>query len=95
MNLGPPLEGPGLGPGTDTAALDAAAKRVHCRGMGYAHFAPCPHCSAPLSFLEGVAGSKMNPECPCCHQTVAVTHATFLMEDHSRPRVGGAAKPPA
>ena len=82
------------GEGGYAAALDAAPKRVHCRVMGYAHFAPCPHCSAPLSFLEGVAGSKMNPECPCCHQTVVVAHATFLMEDHSRPRVGSA-KPPA
>jgi hypothetical protein len=55
--------------------------------MGYARFAPCPHCSAPLSFLEGAAGSKMNPECPCCHRVVAVKHATFLMQDSSRPRV--------
>jgi len=54
--------------------------------MGYAHFAPCPHCAVPLSFLEGAAGSKMNPECPRCHQIVAVKHATFLMEDCSRPR---------
>lgn len=54
--------------------------------MGYAHFAPCPHCSAPLSFLEGAAGSSMHPECPCCHAIVPVKRAAFLMEDRSRPR---------
>lgn len=53
--------------------------------MRYAHFHPCPHCSAPLSFLEGVAGSSMHPVCPCCHEVVTVPHPTFLMQDHSRP----------
>jgi len=52
--------------------------------MGFARFGPCPHCHAPLSFLEGVAGSQMNPQCPCCHQVVTVQRATFLMADHSR-----------
>jgi hypothetical protein len=53
--------------------------------MAYARFAPCPHCHAPLSFLEGTAGSKLNPQCPRCHKVVTVTRATFLMADHSRP----------
>jgi len=53
--------------------------------MSYARFAPCPHCQAPLSYLEGVAGSQMNPECPRCHKAVTVSRATFLMADHSRP----------
>ena len=53
--------------------------------MAFARFGPCPHCQAPLSYLEGVAGSQMNPQCPCCHQVVTVTRATFLMADHSRP----------
>ena len=56
--------------------------------MAFARFDPCPHCQAPLSYLEGVAGSQMNPQCPCCHQVVTVARATFLMADHSRPAVG-------
>ena len=52
--------------------------------MRFARFDPCPHCHAPLSYLEGVAGSQMNPQCPCCHEVVTVTRATFLMADHSR-----------
>lgn len=52
--------------------------------MAYASFRPCPHCQAPLSFLEGVSGSQMNPACPRCHKTVTVERATFLMADHSR-----------
>ena len=54
--------------------------------MAYASFRPCPHCEAPLSFLEGVAGSQMNPICPRCHKAVSVDRATFLMADYSRPR---------
>ena len=54
--------------------------------MSYASFGPCPHCNAPLSYLEGAAGSTMTPECPRCHAVVAVRRATFLMADHSRPR---------
>ena len=54
--------------------------------MAYASFAPCPHCKTPLSYLEGVAGSTMNPQCPRCHEVVTVSRATFLMADHSRPR---------
>jgi hypothetical protein len=53
--------------------------------MQYARFAPCPHCHAPLSYLEGAAGSKMNPECPRCHEVVTVPRPTFLMADYSRP----------
>ena len=53
--------------------------------MAYAKFAPCPHCHAPLSYLEGAASSKMNPECPRCHQVITVTRPTFLMPDYSRP----------
>ena len=53
----------------------------------YASFAPCPHCQTPLSCLEGVAGSKMDPQCPRCHKVVTVKRATFLMADHSRPTV--------
>ncbi len=52
--------------------------------MAFARFGPCPHCEAPLSYLEGVAGSQMNPQCPCCHQVVTVARATFLMADHSQ-----------
>jgi hypothetical protein len=51
----------------------------------HASFGPCPHCKARLSYLEGVAGSRMDPECPRCHKVVSVTRATFLMADHSRP----------
>jgi hypothetical protein len=54
--------------------------------VSYAWFGPCPHCQSPLSYLEGVAGSKMNPECPRCHEAVTVRRATFLMADNSRPR---------
>ena len=53
--------------------------------MAAARFAPCPHCGAPLSFLEGVSGSTLNPKCPRCQAVVTVTRATFLMADHSRP----------
>ena len=52
--------------------------------MAYASFRPCPHCQAPLSYLEGVSGSQMNPQCPRCHKPVTVERATFLMLDHSR-----------
>jgi phage FluMu protein Com len=53
--------------------------------MAHARFGPCPHCNAPLSYLEGVSGSTLNPECPRCHTVVSVMRATFLMVDHSRP----------
>jgi hypothetical protein len=53
--------------------------------MGYAWFGPCPHCQAPLSYLEGVEARKANPQCPRCHKVVAVARPTFLMADHSRP----------
>jgi hypothetical protein len=53
--------------------------------MATARFGPCPHCNAPLSFLEGVAGSSMSPKCPRCKMEVPVSRATFLMADHSRP----------
>jgi hypothetical protein len=53
--------------------------------MAYASFRPCPHCQAPLSYLEGVSGSQMNPACPRCRKVVTVERATFLMLDHSRP----------
>ena len=53
--------------------------------MSHASFRPCPHCHAPLSYLEGAAGSQMNPQCPRCHKVVEVTRATFLMADNSRP----------
>lgn len=55
--------------------------------MSYAKFAPCPHCHTPLSYLEGAPGSTMTPQCPRCHEVVAVERAAFLMADHSRPRV--------
>jgi endogenous inhibitor of DNA gyrase (YacG/DUF329 family) len=61
--------------------------------MSYGSFAPCPHCGAPLSYLEGVAGSQMNPPCPRCHKIVTVTRATFLMADHSRPASAGKTLP--
>jgi hypothetical protein len=60
--------------------------------MRYAKFAPCPHCHAPLSYLESAEGSKMNPECPRCHALITVARPTFLMADYSRP--GSAAKRP-
>lgn len=53
--------------------------------MAHASFSPCPHCKAPLVYLEGAAGSSMNPKCPRCKAEVNVSHATFLMADHSRP----------
>ena len=52
--------------------------------MPHASFRPCPHCKAPLAYLEGAAGSKLDPQCPRCHKVVPVTHATFLMADYSR-----------
>lgn len=61
--------------------------------MATAWFGPCPHCSAALSYLEGVTGSTMQPKCPRCKADVAVTRATFLMANNSRP--GPLAKPPA
>jgi len=60
--------------------------------MSYGWFGPCPHCHTPLSYLEGVAGSRMDPPCPRCHEIVTVRRATFLMADHSRP--GSASKNP-
>jgi len=56
--------------------------------MSYAWFGPCPHCQMPLSYLEGAAGSKLDPPCPRCHKIVPVARATFLMADHSRPASG-------
>ena len=53
--------------------------------MAIARFLPCPHCNAPLSYLEGAAGSSMTPKCPRCHVLVSVTRSTFLMADYSRP----------
>ena len=59
--------------------------------MAIAWFAPCPHCGASLSYLEGAAGSSMTPKCPRCQAVVGVSRATFLMADHSRP----GSQPPA
>ena len=56
--------------------------------MAYAKFQPCPHCQTPLSYLESVQGSKMNPQCPRCHKIVTVSRPTFLMADYSRPAAG-------
>ena len=53
--------------------------------MATGRFAPCPHCDAALSYLEGVTGSTMTPKCPRCGVLVTVDRATFLMADHSRP----------
>ena len=52
--------------------------------MPSAWFGPCPHCKASLSYLEGVTGITMSPKCPCCHEPVPVSRATFLTADHSR-----------
>jgi hypothetical protein len=65
--------------------MEVRALRAEGVRMGYATFGPCPHCNALLSFLQGVAGSSMRPQCPRCHEVVAVTRATFLMRDNSRP----------
>jgi uncharacterized protein YbaR (Trm112 family) len=63
--------------------------------MARASFSPCPHCKTPLVYLEGAAGSSMNPKCPRCKAQVSVSRATFLMADHSRPAATshGAIKP--
>ena len=53
--------------------------------MAYARFAPCPHCGIPLSFFEGISGSKLDPKCPSCAKVVTVDRATFLQRDHSAP----------
>lgn len=53
--------------------------------MATASFNPCPHCGAALVYLEGAAGSSTSPKCPRCQVVVAVSRATFLMADHSRP----------
>ena len=55
--------------------------------MATGWFGPCPHCGVALSYLEGVTGSTLTPKCPTCHEVVAVSRATFLMADHSRPSV--------
>jgi hypothetical protein len=60
--------------------------------MIHASFAPCPHCKAPLSFLERVAGSAIDPRCPRCTKVVVVTEPTLLMTDYSRP--ASAPRPP-
>jgi len=60
--------------------------------MATAWFGPCPHCNMPLSYLQGVSGSTMTPKCPRCRELVAVTRATWLMADNSRPSTY--AKPP-
>src|SRR5262245_59179835 len=52
--------------------------------MRHASFRPCPHREAPLAYLEGTPGAKMDPQCPRCRKVVTVAHATFLMADHSR-----------
>jgi Zn-finger nucleic acid-binding protein len=56
--------------------------------MTHASFGPCPHCKAPLVYLEGAAGSRMDPQCPRCRAVVMVKRATFLMADHSRAASG-------
>jgi len=65
--------------------------------MAHARFAPCPHCHAPLSYLEGVSGSSMHPICPRCRAVVTVSRATFLMLDHSQPprKIPPLGKPPS
>jgi hypothetical protein len=45
--------------------------------MAHASFGPCPHCKASLAYLEGAAGSSMNPKCPRCKTEVSVSRATF------------------
>ena len=53
--------------------------------MATGWFGPCPHCNIPLSYLEGITGSKMNPQCPRCKEIIKVSVATFLMVDNTRP----------
>ena len=57
--------------------------------MSYGWFGPCPHCHTPLAYLEGAAGSRIDPPCPRCQKVVTVRRATFLMADHSRPASAG------
>ncbi|MEO8602293.1 MAG: hypothetical protein ABI629_06950 [bacterium] len=45
---------------------------------------PCPHCNVALSFLEGITGSQMSPNCPRCGVAIPVDRPTFLMADRSR-----------
>ena len=52
--------------------------------MSYAWFGPCPHCQTPLSYLEGAAGSQMNPPCPRCHKIVTVKRATEELSKYRR-----------
>ena len=63
--------------------------------MPSAWFGPCPHCNAALSYLEGITGSRMNPECPVCHAVIEVSRATFLMADYSRPSAAAPKAPAA
>jgi hypothetical protein len=61
--------------------------------LSTASFAPCPHCHAALSYLEGVTASTRTPRCPRCRTVVAVDRPTFLMLDTSRRAIP--AKPAA
>jgi len=68
--------------------------------MAHVRLEPCPHSHAPLSYLEGVAGSKMDPQCPRCHKGVTDARdvpdggpfaARVRTEDAARPISGSAA----
>ncbi len=61
--------------------------------MATGWFGPCPHCKAPLAYLESVSGSVTSPKCPRCSQTVVVTRATLLMADNSGPSPTPTRKP--
>lgn len=53
--------------------------------MATGWFGPCPHCAAPLAYLESVSGSVKAPKCPRCAEIVVVERATLLMLDTSGP----------
>jgi hypothetical protein len=52
--------------------------------MATASFGRCPHCSSPITFLEGVTGATMKPVCPRCRKVIEVTTATLIAADYSQ-----------
>ena len=44
----------------------------------------CPHCNCKLTYLEGVTGVTLQPNCPRCGKAVKVKMPTLLSPDYSR-----------